>query len=119
MFGPMIHTLGIHDELSFIDSNVALPWVVAVCLARCSRPDLDCIIAGLWLQTPSCQAFKWIERVSSHSNLADRHSWGLEPECPREWRLVELRRVPRWDPALDGVGRGRTVPQSPALAWPN
>ena len=109
VFGPMIHRLGIRDELSLIDSNIALPWVAARHLARCSRLD-DHIITGLWLQMAFHRAFKWFKRVSSHWNLADRPSRSLEPECPRGWCPVELRRVRRSDPVSDGDGPDRAGP---------
>ena len=44
--------------------------------------------------------------VSSASNLADRPSRGLAPECPCEYRLREVVDVRRWG-APDGTGPGR------------
>ena len=44
--------------------------------------------------------------VSSASNLADRPSRGLAPECPCGYRLREVVDVRRWG-APDGTGPGR------------
>ena len=61
---------------------------------------------GERLQRAIRGGFKWFERVSSFSNLADRPSRGLAPECPCGWRLREVVGVRRWG-APDGTGPGR------------
>ena len=59
----------------------------------------------MWLQMAIRGWFKWFERVSSFSNIADRPSGGLSPEWPCGWRLQEVVGVRCWG-ATDGTGPG-------------
>ena len=109
LFGPLLAERGYIDEVSFVDNNASLAWV---CKGRArtkdGRPrlDVDPMLSGMWLQMAIRGGFKWFERVSSASNLADRPSRGLAPECPCGYRLREVVNVRRWG-APDGTGPGR------------
>ena len=76
---------------------MSLSWITSGCS---NRPAVDAILAGLWLNLAVVGGFKWWERVSNGSNLADKPSRGLVPDCPREWQLWELEGVGRWVPGL-------------------
>ena len=69
------------------------------------------MLSGLWLQMVARGGFKWFEGVSSVSDLADRPSKGLAPECPCGWRLREEQEpgVLRWG-GFDGSGPDRPWP---------
>jgi hypothetical protein len=107
LFGPLLVEFGVADEISFVDNNVSLPWITSGCSFR---PEVDAILAGMWLNVATRKAFKWWERVSSASNPADAPSRGLVPPRPHEWRLFEMCPVPRWSPSKDGQGHGRPLP---------
>ena len=94
--------------MAFVDGNVALSWVTRGC-SNCDA-GVDKLLAGMWANLACRGGFKWWERVSSGSNLADRPSKGLVPECPRGWHMWEMVSVQRWDPDMDGVGPPRPVP---------
>ena len=93
VFGPLLVLRGYVDEISFIDNNVSGSWITR---GR-GRADVDPILSALWLQMAVRGGFKWFERVSSASNLADKPSRGLVPDCPCGWRLRELSGVLCWD----------------------
>ena len=76
--------------------------------AKSDRDDANGIHEGLWLQVALRRAFKWWERVSLGSNVADLPSRGLPPEVPCTWVLQEIEQVGRWDAAHDGL-----TPQRP------
>ena len=59
---------------------------------------VDPMVSALWLYMAVRGGFKWFERVSSASNLADKPSRGLVPDCPCGWRLQEMSGVLRWSP---------------------
>ena len=94
VFGPLLTQRGYVDEIAFIDNNVSGAWVTR---GR-GRADVDPNLSAMWLQMAVRGGFKWFERVSSASNLADRPSRGLVPVCPCGWRLQELSGVLRWSP---------------------
>ena len=77
------------------------------------RLDVDPMLSGMWLQMAIRGGFKWFERVSPASNLADRPSRGLAPECPCGYRLREVVDVRRWGLA------GRGLPSSARLPSPS
>ena len=104
LFGPLVASWEVSAELAFIDSNVALPWVTS---GLAQRDDVDPILAGFWAQMAFRAAFKWFERVSSFSNLADAPSRGLAPLVPCGWRCVEVPDVQRWQHGRDGLRPGR------------
>ena len=109
LFGPLLAERGYVDESSFVDNNASLAWITCGrTRSRCgrARPDVDPMLSGMWLQMVVRGGFKWFERVSSFSNLADRPSRGLPPDCPCGWRLPEVVGVRRWG-ASDGSGPGR------------
>ena len=109
LFGPLLAERGYIDEVSFVDNNASLAWVCkGRARAKDGRPplDVDPMLSGMWLQMAIRGGFKWFERVSSASNLADRPSRGLAPECPCGYRLREVVDVRRWG-APDGTGPGR------------
>ena len=108
VISPIVHCLGYDEELAFVDSNVGLAWVTSG--SAKGRDDAKDLLEGLWLQMALRQAFKWWERVSSASNVADIPSRGLCPEVPCTWRLREIEHVGRWDPAVDGLTPGRQAP---------
>ena len=105
LFGPFLAACGYVDEISFIDNNVSAAWLTR---GR-GRADVDPMVSALWLHMAVRGGFKWFERVSSASNLADRPSRGLPPECPCGWSLREVPTVRRWGPS-DADGPGRPLP---------
>ena len=105
LFGPLVAGRGYTEEISFIDNNVSCAWVTR---GR-GRADVDPMLSGLWLQMATRGGFKWFERVSSTSNVADAPSRGVEPDCPCGWRLQEVRHVDRRGPS-DGSGPGQPWP---------
>ena len=92
LFRSLLAQRGYVDEIAFIDNNVSGAWVTR------GRGRADPILSAMWLQMAVRGRFKWFERVSSASNLADRPSRGLVPVCPCGWRLRELSGVLRWSP---------------------
>ena len=99
-FAPIKAAHDIKDEVTFVDNAVSLPWITSGCS---NRPAVDAILAGLCLNLALGEGFKWWERVSSGSNLADKPSRGLVPDCPLGWQLWDLAGVGRWVP---GIGPG-------------
>ena len=84
VFGPMVQRLGYHEEISCVDKNMSLAWITGGCAFR---DDVDPLIEDMWFGLACRQAFKWWERVSSTSNVADLHSKGLSPVLSFEWDL--------------------------------
>ena len=102
LFGPFLAARGYVDEISFVDNNVSAAWLTR---GR-GREDVDPMISAMWLHMAVRGGFKWFERVSSASNLADKPSRGLPPDCPCGWSLREVPAVRRWGPSdADGPGR--------------
>ena len=93
VFGPMLQHAGYHEEVSFVDNNVSLAWITDGCAFR---DDVDPLIEDMWFCLACRQAYKWWERVSSTSNVADLPSRGLPPTLPSDWTLHELKGVRRW-----------------------
>ena len=105
LFGPLLDERGYTEEISFVDKNVSCPWVIR---GR-RRANADPMLSGLWMQMAICGGFKWLERVSSASIIADKPSRGIVPNCPCGWRLREVLGVARWERS-DGSGLGRPWP---------
>ena len=93
VFGPMLQQAGYHEEVSFVDNNVSLAWITDGCAFR---DDVDPLIEDMWFCLACRQAYKWWERVSSTSNVADLPSRGLPPTLPSDWTLHELKGVRCW-----------------------
>ena len=93
VFGPMLQQAGYHEEVSFVDNNVSLAWITDGCAFR---DDVDPLIEDMWFCLACRQAYKWWERVSSTSNVADLPSRGHPPTLPSDWALHELKGVRRW-----------------------
>ena len=81
LFGPMLPQRGYHEEISFVDNNVSLAWITDGCAFR---EDVDPLIEDMWFNLACRQAFKWWERVSSVSNVADLPSRGHPPVLSSE-----------------------------------
>ena len=102
LFTPLLAERGYTEEISFIDNNVSLAWITRG--RACA--DVNPMLAELWLPMAVRGGFKWFERISSVSNVADKPSRGLVPDCPCGWRLREVPGVRSWG-ASDGSGPGR------------
>ena len=94
LFVPMLQQRGYHEEISFVDNNVSLAWITDGCAFR---EDVDPLIEDMWFNLACRQAFKWWERVSSISNVADLPSRGHPPVLSSEWALREIQGVRRWE----------------------
>ena len=105
LFGPLLAGRGYAEEVSFVDNKVSCAWITR----GHGRADVDPMLSGMWMQMAVRGGFKWFERVSSTSNVADKASRGFEPDCPCGWRLQEVRHVERWGPS-DGSSPGRPLP---------
>ena len=91
VFGPRLHQLGYHEEISFVDNNVSLVWITDGCALR---DDIDPLIEDMWFGLACRQAFKWWHRVSSISNVADLLRRGQPPVPPSDLDFVRFRVVP-------------------------
>ena len=78
LFGPLLTDRGYTEEVSFVDNNVSCAWITR---GR-GRTDVDPMLSGLWMQMAVCGGFKWFERVSSASNVADRPSRDICAQLP-------------------------------------
>ena len=67
------------------------------------------MLSGLWMQMVVRGWFKWFQRITSASNVVDKPSRDIVPDCPCGWRLREVRGVARWERS-DGSGPGRPWP---------
>ena len=67
------------------------------------------MLSGLWMQMAIRGGFNWFEGVSSTSNVMDKPSKGVVPDCPCGWRLREVLGAACWGRS-DGSGPGRPWP---------
>jgi hypothetical protein len=58
VFGPLLLDKEIRDEFTFVDNNVSLLWITSGCSCK---PEVDVILAGLWLNLATRGGFKWWE----------------------------------------------------------
>ena len=108
VFGPLLHKEEVDREVAFMDSNVGLGWISRGC-SNCAD-GVDRMLAGMWANLACRGGFKWWERVSTGSNLGDRPSRGLVPECPHGWHMWEMVGVGRCEHDRDSLGSPRPVP---------
>ena len=95
VFRPKLQQLAYHQEISFVDNNVSLAWITDGCAFR---EDVDPLIKDMSFGFACRQAFKWWERVSSPSNVADLPTTGQPPALSSDWDLREIQGVRRWKP---------------------
>ena len=96
-FSVLADPRGYTEQVAFVDSNVALSWIVTG-HAR-DNAAVEPILDALWLRLASRQAQVWWERVASVGNLADLPSRGYPPLLPSTWSVAEVaaaRFAPLW-----------------------
>lgn len=93
VFGPLLARSfagALNFELAFLDNNLAAGWLIS---GNSGRDDIDPMIHEYWMNSQG--HLRWLERVGSKSNLADKPSRGQVPDL-QGWHTTEIFGVRRW-----------------------